>query len=90
MALAATNTALAGAAGGLSALIFRRLGWFVNKDYEKRTWSFLVTINGMFVGMVAVCAGCDGFPTWGAVVTGIGAAAVFLNIRRLEQSSRSK
>jgi Amt family ammonium transporter len=90
IALAATNTALAGASGGLAAMIFRRLGWFVNKEYEKRCWSFLITINGMFVGMVAVCGGCDSFPTWAAVVCGVGAAAVYLNIRRLEQNSRSE
>jgi ammonia channel protein AmtB len=52
MALAVTNTVLSGASGGLAALLFRRLGLFVTRAEEKVVWSFLLTVNGIFVGMV--------------------------------------
>ena len=54
IALAVTNTVLSGASGGLSALFFRRFGLFVTREEEKTAWSFLLTVNGIFVGMVGV------------------------------------
>merc|ERR1712141_729581 len=52
VALAIVNTILGASTGGLTVL-------FVNKFALKQPWSFLMTLNGVLAGMVALCAGCN-------------------------------
>ncbi|CAG5135012.1 unnamed protein product [Candidula unifasciata] len=69
IALAITNTIIAGSMSAFSALLVRRL--------VGRNWSVLYTVNGMVSGMVAVCGGCDVYRPWGACVVGLVAGACY-------------
>ncbi|CAG0919599.1 unnamed protein product [Notodromas monacha] len=81
VSLAVTNTILSGCSAGLATLLLHRLGIFAAKG-EKTHWSFLVTLNGALTGMVSICAGCNVYATWAAVIVGCGAAVVFLASKR--------
>jgi len=61
--LAIVNTILGAATGGMTVL-------FVNKFALKQPWSFLMTLNGALAGMVALCAGCNFFEPWAALIVG--------------------
>jgi len=61
--LAIVNTILGAATGGMTVL-------FVNKFALKQPWSFLMTLNGALAGMVALCAGCNLYEPWAALIVG--------------------
>merc|ERR1719266_1146281 len=61
--LAIVNTILGAATGGMTVL-------FVNKFALHQPWSFLMTLNGALAGMVALCAGCNLFEPWAALIVG--------------------
>eukprot|EP00092_Neocalanus_flemingeri_P006301 GFUD01006778.1.p1 GENE.GFUD01006778.1~~GFUD01006778.1.p1 ORF type:complete len:571 (-),score=137.61 GFUD01006778.1:85-1797(-) len=63
VALAIVNTLLGASTGGLAVL-------FINKFMFKRPWSFLMSLNGALTGMVALCAGCNYFEPWAALIVG--------------------
>ncbi|BFZ05259.1 hypothetical protein BsWGS_08298 [Bradybaena similaris] len=69
IALAITNTIIAGSMSAFSALVVRRL--------VGRNWSVLYTVNGCVSGMVAVCGGCDVYRPWGACVVGLIAGVCY-------------
>jgi len=73
---AAVSTALAGAAGGISAL-------FTNLFIEERRtgephFSLVMAMNGSLSGLVAVTAGCAIFEPWAAILTGVVAGWVYI------------
>lgn len=72
VALAIVNTILGGAAGALTAMIIKRLG------YAEKYWSLLFTINGGLTGMVALCAGCNAVYPFAAFIIGIIAGMAYV------------
>ena len=73
---AIVNTIIGGCGGGLSVL-------FVNKIFFNKKWSYLLTLNGALAGMVAMCAGCDKFEPWSALLVGVFGGAVFTAVREV-------
>ncbi|BFZ15991.1 hypothetical protein BsWGS_19030 [Bradybaena similaris] len=69
IALAITNTIIAGSMSAFSALLVRRL--------VGRNWSVIYTVNGCVSGMVAICGGCDVYRPWGACIVGLIAGIGF-------------
>lgn len=65
IALAAVNTLLAGAAGGMSAMFY--MWWFGPAKKPDPSMS----VNGILAGLVAVTAPCAFIDTWAAVVIGL-------------------
>ena len=43
----------------------------------RQYWSFLILVDAMLSGMVALCAGCDVLEPWGAVVIGMIAGIAY-------------
>jgi Amt family ammonium transporter len=73
---AAVATALAGAAGGISAL-------FTNLFIEERTtgephFSILMAMNGSLSGLVAITSGCAIVDAWAALVIGLIAGWIYM------------
>ncbi|CAG0899114.1 unnamed protein product [Darwinula stevensoni] len=71
---AIVNALLGACGGGVGALVIHRAGTFG----PTHAWSFLMTLNGALAGLVGVCAGSDVFPSWAALVVGVGAGFTFL------------
>ena len=46
-------------------------------------YSFLTCMNGSLTATVAVCAGCDLYPSWAALLIGLVAGPVFLGADKL-------
>jgi len=74
--LAIVNTILGASTGGISVL-------FLNKLLLKQPWSFLMTLNGALAGMVAMCAGCNLYEPWAALIVGSWGGLGFLAVHRL-------
>jgi Amt family ammonium transporter len=64
VALAAVNTLLAGAAGGMSAMIYM---WVFSKAKKPDPG---MSVNGLLAGLVAVTAPCAFIDAWAAVIIG--------------------
>nr|CAH0102742.1 unnamed protein product [Daphnia galeata] len=62
IAKVAINTPICAMTSAATALIYQR---FI-VDRLKKNWNYTSGINGSFVGMVAICAGCNQFQYWGA------------------------
>ncbi|XP_029185177.2 putative ammonium transporter 1 isoform X1 [Acropora millepora] len=73
VALSILNTVLGGAAGALTAMMIKRLG------YAEKYWSLLFTINGGLTGMVALCAGCNTIHPYAAFIVGIIAGMTYVS-----------
>jgi Amt family ammonium transporter len=63
--IAAVNTLLAGAAGGISAMFYM---WWVGPNKKPDPG---MSVNGILAGLVAITAPCAFVDTWAAVVIGI-------------------
>lgn len=66
---AAVTTTLAGAAGGLSGLIFAFI--------RHKGWDLLAVCNGVLCGFVAITAGCHVLEPWAAILAGAAGAIIF-------------
>lgn len=75
VANAVVATVLAGAGGGLSAVVFEKL--WVARGGHHSYWSLVSVINGTLTGMVAICAGADSVEPWAALVIGLIAGPVY-------------
>jgi len=73
--LAIVNTILGGATGGMSVL-------FINYKINGK-WSYLQTLNGALAGMVSMCAGCNVYEPWAALLIGLMAGPVFFGTHNL-------
>lgn len=80
-ATAATNTALSGAAGGVSAL-FTNL-FIVERLTGEPYFSILVAMNGALSGLVAITSGCGVVEPWAAIVIGIVAGWIYIGASSL-------
>merc|ERR1719499_2857575 len=78
VALAIVNTILGASTGGMSVLFLTKFVW--NKTGK---WSFLMTLNGALAGMVSLCAGCNVYEPWAALVVGAGGGFCFLAVHTL-------
>ena len=78
VATSIVNTALGTSAAGLFTLIFNKFGVIPGTG---GTYSFLATMNGSLTGTVALCAGCNVFEAWAAVVVGAVSGPLFLFFR---------
>jgi len=76
VALAMVNTVLGGASGGLTVL-------FSIKFLFGKKWSYLMTLNGALTGMVSMCAGCNVFQPWAALIVGALGGAAFIAVHEL-------
>ena len=70
------NTVLGGASGGLTVL-------FSIKFLFGKKWSYLMTLNGALTGMVSMCAGCNVFQPWAALIVGALGGAAFIAVHEL-------
>jgi len=75
IATAIVNTALGTSVAGLSTLLLNKTGLVPGTGHH---FSFLLTMNGSLTGTVALCAGCNIYPTWAAFVVGAIAGPLFL------------
>jgi len=75
-AIAAANTALSGAAGGITAL-FTNL-YLVERATGEPFFSILHAMNGSLSGLVAITSGCGVVEPWAAIVIGTLAGWVYL------------
>ncbi len=73
--LAIVNTALGTSAAGIFTLIFNKMGIIPGTE---RHYSLLTTINGSLTGTIALCAGCDVYEQWAAIVVGALSGPLFL------------
>jgi len=77
IAVIATNTALAAAAGGASAMMISK--WRTNH------WDVGMALNGVLAGLVAVTAPCAWIEGWAAILIGLaGGAIMFAGVRFIE------
>jgi Amt family ammonium transporter len=70
VSLAAMNTLLAGAAGGISAMTYM---WLVGPSRKPDPG---MSVNGILAGLVAITAPCAFVETWAAVVIGVIAGVI--------------
>ncbi|KAH9518759.1 ammonium transporter Amt1 [Bulinus truncatus] len=71
--MAVFNTIISASMGAFTSLFAHKIGLFGHH------WSMLSVINGAFVGMVAICGGCNSMKPWGAVIVGF-VGALIMNV----------
>jgi Amt family ammonium transporter len=76
MALAATNTTLAGGAAGLSALFVNL--WYLERYTGEPYFDVKKAMNGSLAGLVAITGSCGVVEPWAAVVIGSIAGVFYL------------
>jgi ammonium transporter, Amt family len=76
LALAATNTTLAGGAGGISALMVNL--WYLERYTGEPYFDVKKAMNGSLAGMVAITGSCGVVEPWAAVVVGSIAGVFYL------------
>ena len=54
----------------------------------KGKWSFLLTLNGVLTGIVAVCAGCNQYALWGALIVGSFGGMAYVAIHMLMEKCK--
>lgn len=74
--LAIVNTILGASTGGITVL-------FINKLLFRQPWSFLMTLNGALAGMVSLCAGCNLYEPWAALLVGSWGGLGFLAVHHV-------
>ena len=84
MGTAVVNTIIGGCGGGLTVLFSYKyifIGHWENDGKGK--WSFLLTLNGVLTGLVSVCAGCNQYAPWGALIVGSFGGMAYVAIHML-------
>jgi len=76
VALAATNTTLAGGMAGIVAL-FANL-WYLERYTGEAIFDLKYAMNGSLAGLVAITGGCGVVEPWAAVVIGFFAGLIYL------------
>uniref|UniRef100_A0A914XGP8 Ammonium transporter n=1 Tax=Plectus sambesii TaxID=2011161 RepID=A0A914XGP8_9BILA len=78
---ALTSTMLSGAWAAITVLI-------LNKMFVGKKWSLLMSINGVLVGMVSACSGCDAYEPWACSAVGIGSGLSYLLVLKMVEVLR--
>ena len=73
---AVVNTLVACCVAGTTVL-------FLHKIIPGGKWSLLKIINGCLIGMVSICAGCDGYYPWAAALVSAMAGVLYVFLSRL-------
>merc|ERR1712106_133324 len=81
VALAIVNTILGASTGGLVVP-------FTNKYIFGESWSFLNCLNGALTGMMAMCAGCNLYEPWAALLVGCGGGFFYILGHKLVLNAR--
>jgi len=76
VAKAVVNTLVACCFSGTTVL-------FVHKLIPGGKWSLLKVINGCLIGMVSICAGCDGYYPWATAIISTVAGVLYVFLSRL-------
>lgn len=76
VALAATNTTLAGGAAGITALMVNL--WYLERYTGEAYFDIKFAMNGSLAGLVAITGGCGVVEPWAAVIIGAVAGVVYL------------
>ncbi|KAI8781072.1 ammonium transporter 1 [Biomphalaria glabrata] len=71
ISLTVVNSVLSGTTAAFTTLVIHKFG------IMGQHWSLLNTLNGALAGMVAICAGCDTYRPWGAIIVGAVAGVSF-------------
>lgn len=69
----------------LTALLYHRY----LTDPHIRSWDLENGYNGSLVGMITICAGCNQYRYWGALIVGIIGYFFFLSTRRILRKFKS-
>jgi Amt family ammonium transporter len=76
VALATTNTALAGGAAGISSLFLNL--WYLERFTGEPFFDLKFAMNGCLTGLVAITGSCGVIEPWAAVVIGFFAGIVYM------------
>lgn len=74
------STLIAGAASGLTAIIFKPLVVYQYNHVSK--FDCITLCNGIFAGLVSISASVDRVDTWAAFVIGVFGAVFYLSFCR--------
>ncbi|XP_046449850.1 putative ammonium transporter 1 [Daphnia pulex] len=77
IAKVAINTIVCVLASSMTAIVFQR---FV---FERSCWNFEVGLNGSFIGMITICAGCNQYQNWTALIVGFLSYFVYLIAQKI-------
>ena len=76
LALCATNTSLAGGAGGISAVMLNL--WYLERYTGEPFFDLKKAMNGSLTGLISIAASCGIIEPWSAVVIGAVAGVIYL------------
>ncbi len=76
LALCATNTSLAGGAGGISALLVNL--WYLERFTGEAYFDIKKAMNGSLTGLISIAGSCGIVEPWAAVVIGTVSGVVYL------------
>jgi ammonium transporter, Amt family len=76
LALCATNTSLAGGAGGISAVMVNL--WYLERYTGEPCFDLKKAMNGSLTGLIAIAGSCGVIEPWSAVIIGAVAGVIYL------------
>ena len=76
LALCATNTSLAGGAGGISAIMVNL--WYLERYTGEPYFDLKKAMNGSLTGLISIAASCGVIEPWAAVIIGTVAGVIYL------------
>lgn len=81
LALCATNTSLAGGAGGISAVMLNL--WYLERYTGEPFFDLKKAMNGSLTGLISIAASCGIIEPWSAVVIGAVAGVIYLVVSNM-------
>ena len=80
-ALCATNTSLAGGAGGISAVMFNL--WYLERYTGEPFFDLKKAMNGSLTGLISIAASCGIIEPWTAVLVGTISGLIYLVVSNM-------